>query len=380
MPFRHWLLCLLGALCAGCQDRPQTGTMDDGAVSVAEAMGGDSGGFSRVMAPRSFVFPRDHGPHPDYKTEWWYLTGNLQGETGRHFGYQLTIFRIGLVPPQSVEPRASHWAASEIYMGHFAITDVQANAFTAGERLARSALELAGARAQPLSVWVENWRLDGEGEIFPLRIQAHARDHAIDLILASRKPMVLQGDQGFSAKSATPGNASYYYSYTRLATEGTVRVAGEDYAVRGESWMDREWSTSALEEKQAGWDWFSLQLDDGTELMYYRLRLKQGGIDSASAGVWVDHEGNVARLGADDVQATPVREWRSAATQVRYPIAWRLNVPSQALQLAVEPLVDHQELRLTVRYWEGAVRVSGTRRGRPVSGYGYLELAGYTHE
>lgn len=354
--------------------------MDDGAVSVAEAMGGDSGGFSRVMAPRSFVFPRDHGPHPDYKTEWWYLTGNLQGETGRHFGYQLTIFRIGLVPPQSVEPRASHWAASEIYMGHFAITDVQANAFTAGERLARSALELAGARAQPLSVWVENWRLDGEGEIFPLRIQAHARDHAIDLILASRKPMVLQGDQGFSAKSATPGNASYYYSYTRLATEGTVRVAGEDYAVRGESWMDREWSTSALEEKQAGWDWFSLQLDDGTELMYYRLRLKQGGIDSASAGVWVDHEGNVARLGADDVQATPVREWRSAATQVRYPIAWRLNVPSQALQLAVEPLVDHQELRLTVRYWEGAVRVSGTRRGRPVSGYGYLELAGYTHE
>lgn len=380
MPFACWLICVFAALCMGCQDRLQTAASDDGAVSVTDAMGGESSGFSQVMAPRPFEFPRDHGPHSDYKTEWWYLTGNLRSDTGRHFGYQLTIFRIGLVPPHAAGARTSNWAAREIYMGHFAITDVQGNSFSAGERLARSALGLAGARAQPLAVWVENWRLDGGGDIFPLHVRAQDADRAIDLTLVSRKPMVLQGDHGYSPKSATPGNASYYYSYTRLAAEGSVRVAGKNYSVRGASWMDREWSTSALEKHQAGWDWFSLQFDDGTELMYYRLRLKHGGIDSASAGVWVDRDGIATRLDADDVHAVPVREWHSTATHVRYPVSWRIDVPSQELALTVDPLLDHQELQLTVRYWEGAVRTAGTRRGRPVSGFGYLELAGYASE
>lgn len=380
MSFCRCFLALVCLVCVGCGERPQTGEGDTGGVTVAEAMGGDAGGFARVTEPRPFVFPLDHGPHPDYKTEWWYLTGNVQSETGRRFGYQLTIFRIGLIPPGSAVPRSSRWAAHEIYMGHFAITDVQAGTFTARERLARAALGLAGARAQPLMVWVENWQLAGAGELFPLRISAQDGENALDLILDTRKPVVLQGDKGFSAKSATPGNASYYYSYTRLATEGSLRVAGEHYTVRGQSWMDREWSTSALEQNQAGWDWFSLQLDDDTELMYYRLRRKQGGLDPASAGAWIDHDGNTVHLGPNEVHAEVVRHWRSVLTQVRYPIEWRLSVPAQGLELAIEPLVDNQELRLTVRYWEGAVRVSGSRNGRTVSGYGYLELAGYSDE
>lgn len=340
-------------------------------------MGGDAAGFAQAMAARPFVFPDDHGPHPDYKTEWWYITGNLQGAQGRRFGYQLTIFRVGLVPPASAPTRESQWAASEIYMGHFALSDVEAQTFTARERLARGALGLAGAQARPFNVWVEGWQLSASEQLFPLRVRAQDEAIAIDLTLEASKPMVLQGEQGFSAKSATPGNASYYYSYTRLATRGMLRVNGEEHGVSGESWMDREWSTSALEARQAGWDWFSLQLDDGTELMYYQLRLKDGGIDPASAGVWIDGAGGTQRLTAPDVSATVTRRWRSDVSTVRYPVAWRLVVPSRELDLEVEPLLDNQELRLTVRYWEGAVRVTGTRAGRPIAGHGYLELAGY---
>lgn len=372
-----WILIASCLAYAACDRLPSQSAPRASEVNVAKALGGDSLGFAQVTGPRPFDFPRDHGPHPDYKTEWWYFTGNVQTEAGQRFGYQFTIFRIGLVPPGSVAPRASRWAADEIYMGHFAVTDVGKKSFIAGERLARAALDLAGARAHPLTVWVENWRVQSVNDLFPLHISAEYKDVAIDLTLDSRKPVVLQGEQGYSAKSSTPGNASHYYSYTRLATAGTLRVGGVSYAVRGESWMDREWSTSALENNQEGWDWFSLQLDDGTELMYYRLRFKDGGVDPASAGTWIDAQGNSERLTAADVHATAVRHWRSPATHTRYPIAWKLSVPSHALELAVEPLIDDQELRLTVRYWEGAVRVVGRRSGRSLSGYGYLELAGY---
>lgn len=373
----RWLLVFSCLAAVGCELRPPETITAPAPIAVSEAMGGDAAGFARVTAPRPFVFPRDHGPHPEYKTEWWYFTGNLRNDAGRRFGYQLTIFRIGLVPPGVIAQRASHWATGEIYMGHFAITDVKAKSFRAGERLARSALGLAGAQVQPVAVWIENWRVTGEDDLFPLRISAQDGDSAIDFTLETRKPVVLQGDRGMSVKSATPGNASHYYSYTRLTTQGTLRIDGESHRVEGESWMDREWSTSALEQNQAGWDWFSLQLDDGTELMYYRLRLKDGRIDPVSAGVWIDAAGTPVRLDASAVHASIVREWRSAETQVVYPVAWRLEVPSQALTLAIEPLLDNQELRLTVRYWEGAIRVTGTRQGRALSGYGYLELAGY---
>lgn len=373
--------CILLAACLtnpACDRHPSQYASERSEVNVAEALGGDTSGFTQVTGPRPFEFPADHGPHSDYKTEWWYFTGNLQTDVGRRFGYQFTLFRIGIVPPGVVAPRQSRWAAREIYMGHFAITDVGAKSFVAGERLARAAVDLAGATTPPLTVWVENWRLQSSGDPFPLHISAGHQGVAIDLTLASRKPLVLQGEQGYSPKSGTPGNASHYYSYTRLATAGTLRTGQEIHAVQGESWMDREWSTSALEKNQAGWDWFSLQFDDGTELMYYRLRLNDGEVDAASAGSWIDAQGNAERLYAADVTATAVRTWLSPATRTRYPVAWRLDVPSHALNLLVEPLVDDQELRLTVRYWEGAVRVSGQRGGRPLSGFGYLELAGYS--
>ncbi|XXF77481.1 lipocalin-like domain-containing protein [Myxococcaceae bacterium GXIMD 01537] len=347
-------------------------------LTVAGVLGGADGGegYARAFSPRAFHFPEDHGPHPGFRTEWWYWTGNLETSEGRRFGYQFTLFRSALAPESA--PRASAWATRQVYLGHFTVTDVEAGRFHAFERFSRSALGLAGASAQPLRVWLEDWEVRSAGEApFPLRLAASAPGVALELLLEEGKPPVLQGEHGLSHKGPEPGNASYYYSLTRMPSRGTVTVDGRAFAVTGESWMDREWSTSALSAGQVGWDWFSLQLSDGSELMYYQLRQRDGAADPFSAGLAVPARGNPVRLTREDVRVEVLDTWKSPHGPGTYPARWRLTVPSQGLELTVTPLLADQELTVSFRYWEGAVRLEGTRAGSPVKGRGYVELTGY---
>lgn len=344
-------------------------------LSLADTLGAaEDEGYARALAPRPFVFPQDHGPHPEFKTEWWYYTGNLQDAAGRRFGYQLTFFRIAL-NPQTVA-RDSAWGAQHLYMAHFALSDLAGGHFYFAERFSRAALDLAGAQASPFRVWLEDWQASGPEETFPMRLQADGADFAVDLHLHPEKPLVLQGTAGLSQKSAEEGNASHYYSFTRLSTQGQVQVGDKRFAVSGDSWLDREWSTSALAPDQQGWDWFALQLDDGQELMFYQLRLEDGTSDPASKGIWVDEGGNGTLLRREDVTLEVVATWDSPRGG-RYPAEWSLRVPRRDLHLRVTPLLADQELNVTIRYWEGAVAISGTHAGQPVSGRGYVELTGY---
>jgi len=334
--------------------------------------GGDTSGFARATEPRPFTFPRDHGPHLEYAIEWWYYTGNLQSPEGRRFGFQFTIFRSGLMPGDLERPSA--WASSSVYMAHFALSDITGGRFDAFERFSRGAAGLAGAQSEPFRVWLEDWVAEGLGpDGMPMRLRAAEGDVAIDLTLTAGKPPVLQGDRGLSQKSADAGNASYYYSFTRMPISGTVRIGNASYPVSGLGWMDREWSTSALGEDQVGWDWFALHLDDGRDLMFYRLRLRNGGVDPYSKGVLVSAEGTARRLNAGDVLVEPLDYWTSPRSGATYPARWRLRVPGEAIDLILTPLLADQELPVTVVYWEGAVSISGS-----ASGSGYIEMTGYT--
>jgi len=371
------LIVGLGAV-SGCLENPEKPPRArQERLTVAETLGAQpEAGFARALKPRRFTFPADHGPHPHFKTEWWYYTGNLASEQGRRFGYQLTFFRIALQPTPI--KRDSAWAAHQIYMAHFAMTDPQTERFIHAERFSRAALNLAGAAADPFRVWLEDWSAIGETATgLPMRLVAGAENVAIDLRLASAKPPVLQGERGLSRKSAEPGNASYYYSLTRMPTVGEIRIDNQVFKVAGNSWLDREWSTSALGENQVGWDWFSLQLEDGRDLMYYQLRLRDGRADPLSSGVLVARDGTSQRLLRGDVQIEVLDYWVSPHSQARYPARWRLQVPDRQLDLEITPLLADQELQTTVRYWEGAVAVRGSSRGIPVGGLGYVELTGY---
>ena len=338
-------------------------------------------GFARADGPRPLAFPADHGPHNDFQTEWWYYTGNLQTSDGRHFGYQLTFFRRALAPPAQRQARKSDWAADQAYMAHFALTDVATNAagkrFQSFERLGRGAAGLAGAQAEPFGVWLEDWSIvQVEPDVYHLR--AAQNDVTLDLTLRDLKGPVLQGDRGYSQKGPDAGNASYYYSLTRLASTGAVRVGEASYQVSGASWMDHEFSTSALSADQVGWDWFALQLDDGSELMLFQIRKADGSVDPFASGTFVAADGSTRWLKRDDFQITVNGTWRSPHSGATYPAAWTVKVPALDLTLDIKPYLADQELDVSVRYWEGAVRFSGERNGRAVSGNGYIEMTGYT--
>ncbi len=355
------------------RDQPQVQARVQGLAQAAGAQG-----FARTTGPRPLSFPADYGPHPDFQTEWWYYTGNLAGEDGRHFGYQFTLFRRAMQPPAERAARDSDWGADQIYMGHLALTDVAGGRFHAFERLARGAAGLAGAQAAPYAVWLEDWRVeDVPGQPGVTHVQAAAGDVAIDLLLTDAKGPVLQGDQGYSQKGPDPGNASTYFSLTRLASQGTVTVGGVAYPVEGLSWQDHEFSTSALAANQVGWDWFALQLDDGSELKVFHIRQTDGSVDPFSAGSFVDAAGNVTRLQRDDFQITVRDTWRSPHSGAEYPARWTIAIPRLELRLELEPWLADQELNVSYSYWEGAVQVRGERAGQPVSGNGYVEMTGY---
>jgi predicted secreted hydrolase len=333
-------------------------------------------GFARANEPIPFSFPADFGPHPEYQTEWWYYTGNLDTADGRHFGYQLTFFRRALLPAEISLPRSSEWATNQIYMAHFALTDVEGGEFYAFERFARGAAGLAGALSEPYEVWLEDWRIDQTGAS-TFTMFASAEGVRVELELRDDKGPVLQGDDGYSQKGPEPGNASYYYSQTRLRSEGEVQVGDEVFAVSGLSWKDHEYSTTALAADQVGWDWFSIQLDDGYELMLFQIRRADGSIDPFSSGELIAPDGRTTHLAASDLIIEPTGEWRSPHSDATYPMGWQLSIPKVSLELQLRPFLEDQELNVSFVYWEGAVEVSGSRAGHAVSGVGYVEMTGY---
>lgn len=331
--------------------------------------------YTRADRAREFEFPKDHGPHDGFQTEWWYFTGNLQTAAGRRFGYQLTFFRSALTPRPVA--RASTFAADHAWMAHFTLSDVEREEFHSFERFARESAGIAGADGGPLRVWLRDWRCEFDAAGAPLRLLAREGTLAMDLQLAVRKPPVLNGDGGLSQKDSAAGAASYYYSMTRLDTSGRIESAGETSIVEGSSWMDREWMSTALGEQQIGWDWFALQLDDGSELMWYRLRRADGRLDPCNAGTFVAADGSARALLAGDLELAEYGKWKSPRSQAEYPARWKLAAAALDLELEVTPALADQELDVSFRYWEGAVDVRGRHAGRELLGRGYVELVGY---
>lgn len=339
---------------------------------------GTTAGFARATEPGTVEFPRDLGPHDEYQTEWWYYTGNLQTVDGRDFGYQFTIFRRALQPEDeaaNVED-ASTWRTNQIYLAHFALSDVAGDNFYESERFSRGGAGLAGALSEPYRVWLEDW---SASEIAPgrTRIQAATEDVALDIVLEETLPPVLHGDGGLSQKGADTGNASYYYSIVQQATSGTVSVTGEAFEVSGLSWKDHEYSTSALSPGSVGWDWFSLQLDNGAALMLFQIRREDGSIEPFSSGSFIAPDGTVQHLSHTDWQLEILDTWTSPASGGDYPSRWRLQIQDLDLELEGQPLMADQELNVSTIYWEGAVKFTGSAAGDPVTARGYIEMTGY---
>ncbi|HKS39060.1 MAG TPA: lipocalin-like domain-containing protein [Blastocatellia bacterium] len=334
-------------------------------------------GWREAEAGYRYEFPQDHASHEDYAVEWWYYTGNIETKEGRRFGYQLTFFRIGVVR----EPlNTSRWALRNLYMAHFAISDIEQKEFHSFERINRAGIGWAGAESSSYRVWNEDWeaRLDGRDHL----LRARGGDYELDLRLALQKPEVIHGENGISQKGSAAGNASHYYSLTRLQTRGQIKVGGQSFEVTGLSWMDHEFGTSFLEEEQTGWDWFSIQLDDGRDLMMFQIRRRDGSIDPRSSGTLIDTDGRAVHIPFSDFALASSDVWRSAESGASYPINWTIDLPRYDLRLSVKAAFDDQELRTTestgVTYWEGSVKVDGTAGDKKIAGRGYLEMTGYS--
>jgi predicted secreted hydrolase len=370
------LLYLAGQV-ANTSSRTNSGRPGE-SIDLGEAMAIDLAGYAVAAGPRRYEFPKDHGPHPDYRTEWWYFTGNLKSEEGNEFGYQLTFFRTALTPPDpNAASRESVWATRQMYMAHFALSDLSAQKFHAFERFGRGAAGLAGAEINPLRVWLDDWKIESvAGHSFPLRLRAREGEIEIDLILETSKGVVLQGDSGYSPKDATGTSASYYYSDTRLQATGQVRVGDLDYRVSGTSWFDHEFGSGALGRTQSGWDWFCIQLDDGRDVMVAQVRASDGS-EPFRGGMLVEPGGETLPFDPEQIELRVTNHWRSPASEVNYPSAWVLTLDEADLQLEIHPAMADQEMPLAIRYWEGSTRISGQSRGRDVSGVGYTELTGY---
>ena len=347
--------------------------------------------FRPALPGYQFQFPRDHGSHPAFATEWWYYTGHLKTENGRRFGYQLTWFRTALSPKIK---RKSAWATRDVFFAHFALTDENGKRFFFSDRIARGNLGLAGADAgqKPPRVFVGPWNLQfggKSGEKQSLRAAAKSdatgtknQNFALDLTQIALKPPAIQGRNGVSQKSAGRGRASHYYSFSRLQTRGILTIGNEKLAVSGQSWFDHEFGSNQLDKSQVGWDWFSIQLRDGRELMLYRLRLKNGGVEPFSSGTLIEKNGATRHLQLADFRLTPLQNWKSSETGASYPTRWKIELPRLKMSLNVAATLENQELRprrsgLNLSYWEGSISATGTQNKRPIAGVGYLEMTGY---
>lgn len=350
--------------------------------SVAQTLAADqTQGFRPAQEGYRYEFPRDHGAHEAFRTEWWYYTGNLSTRDGRSFGYQLTFFRRG-VPAEQVKTLPSKWSITQLYLAHFAVTDVTKRQFRFSEKISRAGLGKAGAEPEGLRVWIDRWRAESPaGQSNLHRLTAADGDLSIQFDLVPVKPLVVHGTEGISRKGEEAGQASHYYSFTRLATTGRLTIGMDSFDVTGSSWMDHEFGSAELGQDLVGWDWFSVQLDDQTELMLYRLRRADGSADPVSSGTFIDRDGRGHHLAMNDFSLKPLSEWVSPTSKARYPQRWRLAIPSRQLSLELAPRMAEQELTTTrstqVTYWEGAIEVNGEANGTPVKGRGYMELTGY---
>ncbi len=335
----------------------------------------DSTHFHKAMMPQTWHFPEDFGPHNDYQTEWWYYTGNLETEEGRPFGFQLTFFRQALT--SNPEVTASHLRSNQIYSAHFTVSDIRDQHFYPFERFSRGNIDLAGAESTPYHVWLQDWSAT---ELKPgkVRLQAKTWNAALDLVVSQTLPPILQGDHGLSVKGYEPGNASYYYSLVQQPTTGTLTLNEKSYTVNGITWKDHEYSTSALTPGTVGWDWFSMQFDNGTALMLYLLRREDGTLESTSAGTFIAADGTTQPLSAQDWAVNVLDTWKSTKTKAIYPSKWKIEIPKLDLTVQGKSMLADQELNTsTATYWEGAVAFDGSLQEQPLRGKGYIELTGY---
>ena len=330
--------------------------------------------YSLALPGYKFEFPRDSFNHEEYQTEWWYYTGNLRASDGHRFGFELTFFRQGTSRHADSNP----WFVHDLWIAHMALSNIDGQRFHHEERLNRSGPGIAGVEAETQRVWNGNW----EEHIGEPKQEIHATADAVGfaLQLEPTKPPIVHGRNGVSQKAAGAGHASHYFSLTRLLTNGTIQVNGKTFRVEGLSWMDHEFFTGSMATDETGWDWLSIQLQDGSDLMLYRLRHRDGSIDPFSSGSYVDQTGKSRFLALQDFTMTPEADlWQSPNTSATYPVRWHVSVPQMALELDVTTPLRSQELtgKFGPSYWEGAIDVTGTRAGEKIAGTGYLEMTGY---
>jgi len=351
--------------------------------TVVEALGrGGDLAYARPTTPLDFQFPADHGAHEQYQTEWWYYTGNLADEDGVPYAYQLTFFRSALTP-EAIE-RDSDLATNQVYMAHFAVTDGQAKEHYSFDRYSRGDGGLAGTVTDPrFEVWLEGWEVvQVEPGLHRLRARTDGGDGngesiTLDLELRETQPPVLHGDQGLSQKGPEAGNANYYYSLVRMETDGVINIGDRTVAVHGLSWMDHEFGTSGLTGDARGWDWFSVQLDNGAILMFGEFHDGAGGKRTVYDGTLVTSDGRQFSLGSGDFELQSLDEWTSPNTGITYPAGWEVRIPEHEIMLTIQPLIPDQELDVTFVYYEGATEINGVMDGAPVQGRGFVELTGY---
>ncbi len=362
-------------------------TADNGSVPVGSAAGllrsPQKEGWRSAMPGWQYQFPRDHHAHRDFKTEWWYFTGNLLDETGHRFGYELTFFRHGIIPPAQRSGERSRFIVDDLKFAHFTITDASGRRFHFDQKASRGAFDDAGFDRGDRLAWIDDWSLlmrrveafvpNAAGATNEFIVSAKDADISLNLTHTPAKPPVIHGENGVSAKAAGEGHASHYYSITRLTTRGTLELQGRRLNVTGTSWFDHEWATNQLAPHQVGWNWLCLQFDDNTEIMLYAMRRDDGSVDPASSGTFIAADGVANHLRAADFVMTSSATWKSEKTGADYPVKWRVQVPSRGIDVTVQPVSNNQELALDpLTYWEGAVDATGTRRA-----VGYLELTGY---
>jgi len=328
-------------------------------------LGTEVDGFAIPQRPAEFDFPADHGPHPDYRIEWWYLTATLTGADGADYGAQWTLFRSALAPVV-----AQGWEAPQLWMGHAGLTTPDAH-FSA-ERLARGGIGQAGATAEPFAAWIDDWQMaaadpDGADALDALSVTARGTDFAYDLALTATGPLIFHGDAGYSVKSAE-GQASYYYSQPFYSVTGTITLPEGEVPVTGSAWLDREWSSQPLSETQDGWDWVSLQFEDGARLMGFTLRDSDGG--AYTSATWIDADGTTQAYPDGALTMTPMTQTQVAGRGV--PTEWRVELPDRGLDVRIAALNPQSWMDVSVSYWEGPIRMTGTHPGR-----GYLEMTGY---
>jgi predicted secreted hydrolase len=341
--------------------------------------------FKRALPGRAFSFPQDHFSHPEFKTEWWYYSGHLYSQEKKSYGYQLTFFRTGLT--RETKNQKSKWTIQDLYFAHLAITDESKKKFEYREKISRGSLGEAGALPfkkdeRAFRIWIEDWSVEGRGpEMQNHVLKGGDKKFGVELMLTPEKNSVIHGQNGISQKAEGEGYASHYYSIPRLKTEGKIFLQNKEVPVQGITWMDHEFGSSQLQEYQVGWDWFSIQLDNRVELMFYQIRHKDGKIDPYSSGTLIFPDGTYRHLLRNEFQIEVLDHWKSSKTRAVYPSRWRVKVPGHRIDLTISPTVKDQELitkeSTRVIYWEGSVKVDGKYQGNPIKGMGYVEMTGY---